>query len=50
MSWAMNSPALDRLTSMEDVDSRRIEIMPALAPGYAHYPITSSAEVIGRKT
>jgi hypothetical protein len=46
----MNSPALDRLTSMEDADFESIEIVPALAPGYAHHPITSSGGVIGRKT
>jgi hypothetical protein len=37
----MNSLALDRLTSMEDVDSEESKIMPALAAGYAHYPNTS---------
>jgi hypothetical protein len=35
---------------METLIPKGSKIMPALAPGYAHYPITSSGVVIGRKT
>ena len=49
MSLGDEFARLDRLTSMVDDDSESTENHARLAPGYAHRPITSSGDVIGRK-
>jgi hypothetical protein len=50
MSQAMNSLALDRLTSMEDVDSERIENHAASRFGLCSLSEHRAGDMTGRKT